>query len=314
MNVDDTILVTGSRGVLGQAIIKSLDENGFKHVISPDSKTLNLLDYGEVDRFIEKFKPKYVFHLASLVFGLKGNLNNQIKSLSNNTIINNNLLLSCCNHANCVRKIFFAGTVAAYPFPFPSLPLKEEFYTEGTPHWGEYGYAMSKRHALSYLNIMKENHNIDFCYGIFTNLYGPGDKFDIENGHVIPSLIEKSFLAKNSDKKDLVIWGKKSTTRDFMFSFDAANAALLAMKKYSGLINISSGKETTIESVCNAINNWHGQRLNLIWDVNAPIGIPKRSVSDCILKSLDFKCKFDIDAGISHVMNWYADNLNNIRK
>lgn len=312
MNLNDCILVTGAGGVLGQAILERLAKDGFKNVLSPSSLELNLLDDGKLDVFFEEKKPKFVFHLASLVFGLKGNLNNQINSISKNTMINNNLLMACYRHK--VKKIFFAGTVAAYPYPFVELPLREDFYLNGEPHWGEYGYAASKRHGLSYLNIMKNNHDVDYCYGIFTNLFGPHDKFDIENGHVIPSLIEKSFISISSGKNLLEVWGNKNTTRDFMLSTDAARAAVLAMEKYSGLINISSGVETSIESICNAINQWHGNKLMLAWDKNAPIGVPKRSVDNSRLQELGFKCDYDIKSGIKLVMDWYSNNTNVIRR
>ncbi|WP_039046412.1 NAD-dependent epimerase/dehydratase family protein [Plesiomonas shigelloides] len=312
MNLNDCILVTGSGGVLGQAILGQLTNEGFDNVLSPSSSELNLLDSEKLEVFFEEKKPKFVFHLASLVFGLKGNLNNQINSISKNTIINNNLLMACFRHG--VKKVFFAGTVAAYPYPFIELPLREDFYLSGEPHSGEYGYAASKRHGLSYLNIMKNNHEVDYCYGIFTNLYGPHDKFDIENGHVIPSLIEKSFISISSGENSLEVWGNKNTTRDFMLSTDAARAAVLAMKKYSGLINIASGVETSIENVCNAINKWHGYKLTLAWDQNAPIGVPNRSVDNSRLQGLGFKCDYDIEDGIKLVMDWYCNNTNMIRR
>jgi GDP-L-fucose synthase len=312
MNSEDLILVTGSGGVLGSAILDELIRLGYFNVLSPSSKELDLTKSDIVNEYFNRFKPKYVIHLASLVFGLKGNLNNQIDSLSVNTLINNNILMACREFS--VEKIFFSGTVASYPYPYIELPLKEEHLLLGEPHWGEYGYAYSKRHALAYLNILKKNHNIDFCYGLFTNLYGPGDKFDVENGHVIPALIEKSFIAINSDEINLGVWGNKYTTRDFMFSYDAAKAAVLAMREFSGVINVSSGNEVSIDTVCTAINHYHKNKLNIQWDADAPIGVPKRSVDNTKLKMLGFKCDYDIFEGIGIVMSWYMNNPSNIRR
>ncbi|MFW5394211.1 NAD-dependent epimerase/dehydratase family protein, partial [Yersinia sp. 2544 StPb PI] len=157
---------------------------------------------------------------------------------------------------------------ASYPYPYKSLPLKEDFFLDGEPHWGEYGYASAKRHALAYLKIMKEYDGIDYCYGLFTNLFGQNDKFDTVNGHVIPSLIEKSISSINNCTNRLNVWGRPDTTRDFLFSYDAGIAAILAMEKYSGVINIASGKESSMQEVTDAINEYFDNKMDIVWDPN----------------------------------------------
>jgi len=312
MELTSKILVTGARGLLGSAIVNELKNQGFTNLFCPTSSELNLLNSDMVQTWFENNKPEYIFHLASLVYGLKGNLDNQLKSIHQNTQINLNLLNSCGEYG--VEKIFFAGTVASYPFPYPSLPLEEKFFLDGEPHAGEYGYAISKRHALSYLKILKETKNIDYCYGIFTNLYGINDKFDTDGGHVIPSLIKKAYDAINTKEKLLEVWGNENTTRDFLNSKDAATAAILCMNRSDGIVNIASGLTVSMGEIVDIINKYFKGQLNIVWNSNAPIGIAHRSVDNSKLKSLGFTEQFSLESGISNSIDWFISNITKIRR
>lgn len=312
MKLDSTILITGGGGVLGDGLKKALSLRGYTNIYSPNRDEMNALDIDSTNSYFKNIKPDYVFHLASLVYGLKGNLDNQFKSLTTNTLINQNVLQACKDAQ--VKKVFFAGTVASYSYPFVKLPLSEEDFLTGDPHDGEYGYAMAKRHALSYLKIMKKYHNIDFCYGLFTNLFGTNDKFDKVNGHVIPSLIEKAYNAISDGSKVLNVWGNPNTSRDFLFNLDAGIFAIDAMTHYSGVINIASGVETKMKDVVDGINKFFNNELNIQWDPNAPIGIPKRSVDITLLNEFKSKFDFNLEKSISETISWYKNNLNGIRK
>ncbi len=312
MIITSKILITGARGLLGTALVNELKNQGFMNLFCPSSKELNLLDNTLVKTWFDVNKPEYVFHLASLVFGLKGNMDNQLKSIHQNTQMNLNLFDACGN--NKVKKIFFAGTVASYPYPYPSLPLKEEFFTNGEPHGGEYGYATAKRHALSYLKILKETKNVDYCYGIFTNLYGMNDKFDTNGGHVIPSLIKKAYDAINSDNKLFKVWGKPETTRDFLYVEDAAKICILAFNNISGILNIASGRELTMGDIVEVIEQYFDGKLNVVWDSEAPIGIPKRSVCIDRLNELNPHNLTSIANGLQKTIDWYIQNSVDARK
>lgn len=311
MESTSKILITGARGLLGTAIVNELTSQGFSNVLCPTSQELDLLDNNMVQTWFEENKPEYVFHLASLVYGLKGNMDNQLKSIHQNTQMNLNLLNSCGEYD--VKKIFFAGTVASYPYPYPSLPLKEEFFMDGEPHSGEYGYATAKRHALAYLKILKQTKNIDYCYGIFTNLYGINDKFDTDGGHVIPSLIKKSIDAIKEGHNTLNVWGNKETKRDFLNSKDAANAALFCMQKVDGIVNISSGISTSMGQVVEYIQMYFDNNLTIEWDSNAPIGIKERSVSNEKLLSYGFQSEISMKSGISQTLKWAESHYDVLR-
>ncbi|WJY14586.1 NAD-dependent epimerase/dehydratase family protein [Pectobacteriaceae bacterium CE90] len=312
MQKESKILITGSGGVLGYGIINALKLSGYNNLLVPNKTELNVFDKECVDDYFSFHKPDYVFHLASLVFGLKGNLDNQLKSISNNTIINQNVILAC--HHFSVKKIFFAGTVASYPYPYLHLPLIEDDLMLGEPHNGEYGYAMSKRHALAYLKILKENHGIDYCYALFTNLFGQNDKFDTVNGHVIPSLIHKAYNSLHYGDSVLNVWGRPETTRDFLHSSEAGFATLHAMQNISGIVNIASGVETTMGNVVDAILDYFNGKLTINWEKDSPVGIPNRSVSIDRLSKSGFLPRFDLNKQISETISWYENNLIRIRK
>ncbi len=203
IELEAPVLVTGGGGMLGGAVVAELTAAGYRNVLSPGRDALDLLDTGAVAAYLRRHKPYWVFHLASVVYGLLGNMRNQFSALADNTLINHNVLSAA--GAARVRKIFYAGSVAAYPHPYPSLPLREEMLWQGKPHRGEYGYACAKRHALSYLEILHESAGIDYCYGLLTNLYGPKDRFDDSNGHVVPSLIRRLHAARR-DEGEFRVW------------------------------------------------------------------------------------------------------------
>lgn len=304
MNIDSKILVTGANGMLGKALLKKLKENGFLNLISPTRDVLNLLDEDKVDEYVRAQNPEYVFHLASRVYGLKGNLNNQLLSLHENTKIYANLLNSL-SKIKSIKKIFFAGTVASYSYPYKSEFLREEDFFLGTPHRGEFGYAMAKRHAYAFLEVLRDNYQVDSCYGLFTNLYGENDTFDAVNGHVIPALIYKAVEAKRKNEETFKVWGNASTVRDFLYIEDAASAAIHCMNNVSGTINLSSGAGTTMGELAEIIAENVGS-VHPEWDQSEPIGINRRIVSADKLIESGYNEFTPLKTGIYKTIKWYS--------
>lgn len=302
---DATILVTGGRGLVGSALVNALREAGFTNVVAPSHAELELTNRDVTQNFFAVHKPRYVFHLASMVFGLVGNMKNQIESLSQNTVINNNLIMACAHHG--VKKVFFAGTVASYPFPYKALPLREDYLWEGSPHYGEYGYANAKRHALSYLEILSKEKGMDYCYGLLTNMYGPNDKFDPQFGHVIPSLVKKLDHAL-VEGADFCVWGDGTAKRDFLFIEDAARAIIACQENLSGVVNIASGETVTIRDVVEALVEASGYAGPIVWEKDKPVGIPERSIDTNGLKSTGFTCHYDLRTGLKKTWDWYVEN------
>lgn len=296
--------------MLGKALRQELAIQGFTNVFTPRRSELELLDRESTSAYFRQVRPSYVFHLASVVFGLLGNQKNQLKAISENTILNHNVLLTAAEVG--IKKLFFAGTVASYPFPFPQLPLKEEMLWQGSPHGGEFGYAHAKRHALAYLEILRNEAGMDFLYGLLTNLYGPEDRFDDQNGHVIPSLIKKMDVAK-TEGTDFPVWGDGSATRDFMFVEDAARAICAAFEARSGVMNICSGESVSIRRAVEAIVDAAGFRGNVLWQSDKPVGVPVRSVCDEALRSIGFARRVGIETGMQRTWDWYQHHRAEIR-
>lgn len=309
MELDSTILITGASGVLGSAIVNNLQQKGYQRILKPRHTELNLLDQMETKRWLQENHPDYVFHLASVVYGLKGNDINQWKALTENTVINHNLFSGLSQIKP--KKIFFAGTVAGYPDRSP-MPQKEENFFNGLPHAGEFGYAMSKRHAYGYLKLLNDKFDIPFCYGIFTNIFGKHDRFNLETGHVIPSLLLKAYLASKYEKS-LRVWGSPETTRDFIYSEDAAEAAVIGIEKAEGLLNIATNKEVSMGRVAEAIVNSFGG-LRVIWENNQLIGISRRRVDNSRLKALGWIPRWSFENAIKSTATWVVNNFEYLRK
>ena len=306
------ILITGGNGLLGRAVLAALTEAGIGEVHAPGRSELDLTDRARVQAYVSNLRPQTIIHLASLVFGLGGNSRNQMRSLSHNSAINDNLLTAL---KECpAKRLFFAGTVASYPFPYASMPLREEEFFNGLPHRGEFGYAMAKRQAWAYLEILAEDTGLEFTYGILTNLYGPGDRFDIENGHVVPSLIAKAYEASGT-AGSLRVWGDGSATRDFLYVADAARAILhyLSQPQSERLVNISSAEEVTIGKLALTIAA-NFDHLPVDFDHSGAVGIPKRVIDNSRLLASGFSGFTSLDEGIARTCRWYAENQGDIRR
>jgi GDP-L-fucose synthase len=302
------VFITGGAGMLGRALVDELVRCGFENIYAPSSRELNLLDEEKVSSFILANKPDYVFHLASLVYGLKGNMSNQFSALASNTDIYANVLKPL-GLGWKPKKIFFAGTVASYGFPYVQQPIIERDVFQGVPHDGEFGYAMAKRHAFNYLKIAKDIYDVDYVYGLLTNLYGPYDTFDSENGHVIPSLIKKAVEASNKGQNEFEVWGNSSSTRDFLYIKDAAKAVVHLMMCGHGIYNISTGVDKSMAELARSISNGLDGKVSPCWNSNQPVGISNRSVSNEKLKSTGFDSYTDFDKAINETICWYKGSL-----
>jgi GDP-L-fucose synthase len=305
-------LVTGARGLLGTALVELIRAaEPSAEILTPTRSELDLQDkHGTADYF-RNHRPEYVFHMAATVFGLAGNMANQMKSLSENTVINDNLLSALV--VAQPRYVFFASTVAGYGFPYSSLPLVESEYFIGEPHRGEYGYACAKRHAFGYLRLLRKELNIDTTYGILTNLYGENDRFDEVSGHVIPSLMVKALKAAETGSS-LSVWGDGTATRDFLHATDAARAILYCASSpaKTEILNISSGVAVSIGEVASIIANCAGLP-GLTLEPDKPVGIATRVVDNSRLKSIGFVQNVLPSVGVPSTFEWLLKHREGMR-
>ena len=311
MRKNDKILITGSTGLLGSALVKNLRDKKFKKLILINSKKINLTNLNSIKRLLLKQKPKYIFHCANKVFGFGGNQSNKFEMLNENLLINSNLLKAVL--VTKVKKILFVGSTAVYNEKLKyNISEDKIFYRK--PHSSEYYYSLSKRIMLEQLLALKSFYKIPYVYVIMNNLYGPRDNFDINTGHVVPSLIHKCFLAKKNNKK-FEVWGNPNDRRCFLFSSDASEALYRCMKqnKYD-VINVGSDKEYKINDLVKAIKTELNFKGSINWTNPNIKTIKRRNINLNRLKKIGFKEKVILSEGINKTVTWLQSNYKSARK
>lgn len=303
MKKTDSILITGAYGLVGSALVEHLKEEGFTNIIPIGRKECDLTDMKSTIKIFEQSAPTYVFHAAARVYGIMGNMKNQALSFRDNIMINTNIVEA--SNLVDVKKITVMGTGAIYPYPSPSLPLKEDMIFQGRPHHAESAYAQAKRAMLAMLEAYKESYGLNWSYIVSCNLFGPRDKFDIEFGHVVPSLIAKFYEAKKNSGK-VVVWGNGSAQRDFMYVKDTARVAHLIMEEITGPVNIGSGQIYSIKEIVDMLGEITGLSDAIEWDASKPNGQDYRAYDLTKITNVGFKCSYTIRRGLQETWDWYC--------
>lgn len=311
MHKDSRILITGSTGLLGSALAMKLKQHGYSNCFTPSSKELNLLSFDDtLEAICEQYKPEYVFHLAGAVYGIGGNLKKSNRIFLENTLINTHVVEASFRAG--VKKIVAMGSICAYPTPYPfDEALMEDNIFQGIPHFAERAYGQSKRAMLAQLESYNQNE-LEHAFVISSNLYGPHDHFNLETGHVIPSLIRKFYEAKQQNQP-VQIWGDGLTRRDIMHSWDAANALIAVMLNLTGRVNLATGQMMSIADIVkllgeiSGVTEWH-------FDDTKPKGHEFPGINIDKLNSIGFAPSFDAKAGLEQAYHWYAQNVSTARK
>ncbi len=299
------ILITGASGLVGSALLEHLHELGYLQTFSFTRKECNLLDRAETLALFKEVSPDYVFHLAATVYGIVGNMKNHAPSFFENSLMNLHVVDACWQVK--VKKIVAMGTCAAYPDP-PTFPLQEADFFMGEPHGSEYGYAQAKRSLLAQLMAYQKTYGLLFSYVISTNLYGPRDTFDTENGHVIPSLIKKFYEAKKSNNK-VIVWGDGTAQRDFLYSKDAARALLTILQEIEGPVNMGSGVISSIKEAVDFLATELNMQHQIEWDAKMPNGRDFHGMDISKLQSCGYHPMVSLQQGLREAYNWYTKQV-----
>lgn len=304
MKQDSCIVVTGANGLAGSAVVEHFHKREFTRVVEHTRQECDLLDPDQTDIFFRRVRPDYVFHAAALVYGLQGNMDNQAKSIFENTLINTNVVHAA--HRSGVRKIIAMGSNCVYPTP-PVLPYREETIFDGRPDPGEAAYGHAKRHLLAMLEAYRDSYGMDYTYLVSGNLYGPRDTFDPVNGHVMPSLVHKFYEAAQTGG-DVAIWGDGATKRDFLYSGDLADVVSFMMgNNFTGAINIGSGETTSILHVADILGDLSGVPSPRVhFDPSKPKGRPTCYADLSKLDALGWHAPTPLYKGLEQTYNWYA--------
>jgi GDP-L-fucose synthase len=305
MNLNEKILITGGRGLVGSALVEHLRNEEFSNVVALGHDDCDLTNTFSTRECFEKHQPAYVFHAAARVYGIMGNIKNKAVSFYDNVMINTNVVDAARRVG--VKKITVMGTGAVYPYPSPGLPLKEGMIFMGEPHEAENSYAHAKRAMLAMLRAYEESYGMEWAYVVSCNLFGPRDKFDTEYGHVVPSLIKKFFDAKRCGAK-VVVWGNGSAKRDFMYVKDTARVGLAIMQNITGPVNIGSGTVYSIHDIVDMIADIADMKGCVVWDETKPNGQDYRAYDLEKINSIGFNCHFTVRQGLEKTWAWYAKN------
>lgn len=309
MEKSDSILVTGCEGLVGSALMERLAEDGFYNVVGIGRREMDLRLLPQTAKMFKALQPKHVIHTAAFVRGILGNMEAQAQSYFENTLINTNVI-EASRYAGA-EKVTAMGTGAIYPYPPPTLPLREDMIFDGRPHPSESGYAHAKRGMLAMLEAYKQSYGLDFAYIVSGNLFGPRDKFGAAGGHVIPSLIKKFHAARDSNH-NVTIWGDGSAQRDFMYVMDAARAIVLIADSFSGPINMGSGSVWRIEEIVRVLTKISGlPPRRVVWDSSKPNGQEHRAYDLSKLQALGFTKAWSIPHALEKTWEWYCHEQQN---
>ncbi len=303
------ILVTGDTGLVGRALVSELYRQGLRNTVSVGSRDCDLRDARAVQDLIDRERPDYVFHMAARVHGLGGNMLYKSDILVDNVLINTNVVEQS---RRCgVKKIVAMGSGCVYP----ELKGQEELYEEqvwsGPPHPSEDSYAHSKRLMLAQLDAARNQYGLSSAFVISGNLYGPHDNFNVEEGHVTPSLVAKFYEAKLKGAP-VKVWGTGAAIRDFTYSSDVAHALLAILRNLEGPVNMGSGLRHPIRDIVNILHSLTGVPVE--WDSTKPDGQLVRYYNLDWLRSTGFKAEITLEEGVSSTYDWYAVNSSIARK
>lgn len=301
----ETLLVTGGSGLVGTAI-RSISKDYKYNFVFLSSKDCNLLSMSETIAMFEKYKPDFVVHLAGHVGGLYRNMNNKVEMLEKNVMINFNVI-KCC-HDYKVKKLIACLSTCIFP-DIITYPIDESMLHNGAPHFSNDSYAYAKRIIEIHCRAYRENFGDNFICITPTNIYGPHDNFDLENGHVLPSLIHKCYLAKD-ENSDFIVRGSGSPLRQFIFSEDLAKLIMIVLEKHNEdniILSVPEDEEKSIETVSRIIAKTFDYESRIKFDTSYSDGQHKKTVSTKKLMSLVGDFPFtSLEEGIQKTVCWFV--------
>ncbi len=300
------ILIAGSSGLVGSAIVRELKRLN-QNVIGISSKDVDLLDRDKTFTFVNNLKPTAIIDAAAKVGGIGGNNTYPAEFLTQNLQIQSNLMDAA--HAASVSKFVFLGSSCIYPRDC-AQPIKEEYLLTGELEQTNSAYAVAKIAGIELIKSYRKEYGYKWISVMPTNMYGPNDNFDLENGHVLPVLIRKFIDAKSSSSSEVRLWGSGAPLREFLHVDDLAKAVVLCMDKYddSKQINIGSGQEVSIKDLADKISKAVGFSGEIIWDSSKPDGTMRKVLDSSKITKLGWKPLISLDQGIASTVEWYLQN------
>ena len=307
MEKEAKIYVAGHRGMVGSAIIRELNRQGYNNIITRTHKELDLTRQDAVEEFFAVEKPDYVFVAAAKVGGIAANEEALADFMCDNMILEMNVIHSAWE--NKVKKLEFLGSSCIYPRMAPQ-PMKENVLLTGPLEKTNEAYALAKISGLKYCEFLDRQYGQDYISVMPTNLYGPNDNYHPEHSHVLPALIRRFHEAKEQDLPVVTCWGDGSPLREFLYVDDLANLCVFLMNNYSGTetVNAGTGKELTIKELAETVARVVGYKGEIRWDASRPNGTPRKLLDVSKATELGWTYKTELEDGIRET---YHDFLTN---
>jgi GDP-L-fucose synthase len=303
----EKIFVAGHRGMVGSALIRRMESEGFSNLLVRDRSKLDLTDESAVAKFFADEKPAVVILAAAKVGGIKGNNDYPVEFLLENLRIQNNVIRSA--YENDARKLLFLGSSCIYPKLAPQ-PIPETALLSGPLEPTNEAYAIAKIAGIKLCQAYAREHNANFISAMPTNLYGPNDNFDLETSHVLAALLRKAHEAKTRKDRELIVWGSGKPRREFLHVDDLASACALLLQQYDSpeIINVGCGEDISISELAELVCDVVGFDGGLSWDPNKPDGTPRKLLDVTKLRALGWKPSIPLRNGIAQTYEWFLAN------
>lgn len=304
MQKDSKIYIAGHRGMVGSAIVRELQKQGYGNIITKTRQELDLLNQQAVADFFSTEKPQFVFLAAAKVGGIEANRSQLGAFTYENLQIQNNIIHS--SYLNKVERLIFLGSSCIYPRLAPQ-PIKEEYLLTGPLEPTNYGYAIAKIAGLKMCEAYKTQYGCDFVAVMPTNLYGINDNFDLKNSHVLPALMRKFHDAKINNAAEVEVWGSGNPKRELLYVDDLAQACVFIMNnnEVQGLTNVGTGDDLTIRELAELVKKTVGFKGEIRFNTAMPDGAPRKVLDVSKINSLGWKAATPLAEGIKKVYEWY---------
>ena len=299
------IYVAGHRGLVGSAIVRQIEADGKNTWVGRTRQELDLLDRDAVFKFLLDENPDAVSIAAAKVGGIQANNNFPVEFLSENLQLETNLMDAA--HKASIDRLLFLGSSCVYP-KFADQPIKEEYLLSGPLEPTNEAYALAKISGLKLIQAYRREYGHRWISAMPTNMYGPGDNFDLENSHVLPALIRKFHDAKVTSSESVTLWGTGSPRREFLHSDDLGRACLFLLEKYDDdiAINVGAGEDLEIRELAERIKDTVGFRGKIAWDNSKPNGTPRKFLDSSRIRSIGWSPSISLSVGISQTYAWYV--------
>lgn len=306
MNKNDKIYIAGHRGMVGSAILRALQAQGYNNFVLRSSAELDLRNQQAVADFFTLEKPDYVFLAAAKVGGIVANNTYKADFIYENLMIQNNVIHQA--YVSKVKKLMFLGSSCIYPKLAPQ-PLKEDYLLTGVLEPTNEPYAIAKIAGIKMCDAYRDQYGCDFISVMPTNLYGPNDNYDLNNSHVLPAMLRKFITAKHNGDAAVIIWGTGSPKREFLYADDLAQACLFLMENYNeaGLVNIGIGEDISILDLALLVKKTVGFEGEILTDTSKPDGTPRKLMDVSKLNGLGWKAKITLEEGVQKVYEEIKD-------